>query len=214
MIETFDFIALMAYWRDERKRISLPAMYWVFKICDEVAQRYKVNHKLVYNLDYQEMKDFIVGIADIPSHTHSQGRLTFYIGKDGVKYFYGKDHQRIFRSFFGQKNLNDTLLSGMITSRAGEGKITGRARVVLNPVNAKFEEGEILIAPQTQPGYVPLMKKAKAIVTDQGGITSHAAIISREFGIPCLVGTRFASKILKDGDLIEINTNHGTVKKL
>ena len=61
------------------------------------------------------------------------------------------------------------------------------------------------------PDFVPAMKKASAIVTDEGGITCHAAVISRELGIPCVIGTKIATKVLKDGDLIEIKANHGLI---
>ena len=58
------------------------------------------------------------------------------------------------------------------------------------------------------------MKKAAAIVTDEGGITSHAAIVSRELGIPCVIGTKFATKVFKDGDLIEVDADKGIVRKI
>ena len=58
------------------------------------------------------------------------------------------------------------------------------------------------------------MKKAIAIVTDTGGITSHAAIVSRELGKPCIAGTKIATKVFKDGDLIEVDANKGIVKKV
>ena len=66
----------------------------------------------------------------------------------------------------------------------------------------------------TSPDYVPAMKRAAAIVTDEGGLLSHAAIISRELGKPCIVGTKVATKVLKDGYLIEVNANDGTIKIL
>ena len=66
----------------------------------------------------------------------------------------------------------------------------------------------------TMPDFVMAMKKAAAIVTDEGGITCHAAIISREFKKPCIVGTRIASDILQNGDLIEVDANKGLVKIL
>ena len=66
----------------------------------------------------------------------------------------------------------------------------------------------------TRPELVPAMKKAAAIVTDEGGLTSHAAIVSRELGIPCVVGTKISTKIFKDGDLVEVNANHGSVRKI
>ena len=78
----------------------------------------------------------------------------------------------------------------------------------------KIKKGQILVASMTTVDYLPAMKKASAIVTDDGGITSHAAIISRELGIPCIVGTKIATKVLKDGDLVEVNANKGEVKIL
>jgi len=76
----------------------------------------------------------------------------------------------------------------------------------------KVKKGNILVTVTTHPDYVSAMRKAAAIVTDEGGITSHAAIVSREFGIPCIVGTKVATKILKDGDLVEIDANKGSVR--
>jgi len=58
---------------------------------------------------------------------------------------------------------------------------------------------------------VPAMKKAAAIVTNEGGVTSHAAIVSRELGIPCVIGTKIATEVLHDGDLVEVDANHGKV---
>ena len=75
-----------------------------------------------------------------------------------------------------------------------------------------FRAGEILVANNTTPEFTPIMKKAAAIITEQGGITSHAAIVSRELGIPCVIGTRIATKVLKDGDRVEVDANCGLVK--
>ena len=66
----------------------------------------------------------------------------------------------------------------------------------------------------TRPEFVPLMRKAKAIITDEGGITCHAAIISRELKILCIIGTKTATRLLKDGDLVEVDANTGVVKIL
>ena len=95
------------------------------------------------------------------------------------------------------------------------GKVRGKVRLILDIKDAgKFKAGEILVTRITDPSYVPLMKKAKAIVTDIGGITSHAAIVSRELRKVCLVGTKIATQVLKDGDYIEVDANKGLVKKL
>lgn len=76
---------------------------------------------------------------------------------------------------------------------------------------SKIKEGDVLVAPMTSPDYVPAMKKASAIITDQGGQTSHAAIVSREMGIPCVVGTKNATKILKDGNFVTVDGKEGKI---
>lgn len=78
----------------------------------------------------------------------------------------------------------------------------------------KFKEGDILITSMTRVEFVPLMKKAAAIVTDEGGITCHAAIVSRELKKPCIIGTKNATQVLKDGDFVEVNANEGRVTVL
>jgi phosphohistidine swiveling domain-containing protein len=95
------------------------------------------------------------------------------------------------------------------------GKVKGKVKIILGRADFyKMNEGDILIAPCTRPEYLPLMKKASAIVTDEGGITSHAAIVSRELKIPCIIGTQVATEILKDNDLIEVDADNGVVRKI
>ncbi len=76
----------------------------------------------------------------------------------------------------------------------------------------KMNKGDILVSIATNPDIVPAMKKAAAIITEQGGITSHAAIVSREFNTPCIIGTKIATKVLHDGDLVEVDADKGIVK--
>lgn len=99
-------------------------------------------------------------------------------------------------------------------SSASKGFVSGKVRIVIDVKNAIFNEGEILVTSMTRPEFVPLMKKAAGIITNEGGITSHAAIISRELGIPCVIGTKFATQILHDGDLVEVDADKGIVKIL
>ncbi len=95
------------------------------------------------------------------------------------------------------------------------GSAIGKARVLLNSNQIhEMREGEILVAQATTPDFVPAMKKAKAIITNEGGITSHAAIVSRELGVPCIVGVANATKLIKTGELIEVHAASGTIKKI
>jgi phosphohistidine swiveling domain-containing protein len=93
------------------------------------------------------------------------------------------------------------------------GKAVGQVKVIrLKSDTVKITQGDILVTEMTNPDYVPYMKIAGAIVTDEGGATCHAAIVSRELKIPCIVGTKIATKVLKDGDLVEVNADSGVVR--
>ena len=95
------------------------------------------------------------------------------------------------------------------------GKATGKVRIIIRPGDMhKMSKGDILVSIATDPDIVSAMKKAAAIVTEQGGVTSHAAIVSRELNIPCVIGTKIATKVLKDGDLIEVDASKGIIKIL
>jgi len=95
------------------------------------------------------------------------------------------------------------------------GNVRGKAKIIISEDDFhKMEKGDILITSMTRPEFIPVMKKAAAFVTDEGGITSHAAIVSREMKIPCIIGTKIATKVFKDGDLIEVDAKKGIVRKL
>jgi phosphohistidine swiveling domain-containing protein len=98
---------------------------------------------------------------------------------------------------------------------ACKGNAKGVVRIIRNKDDfVKFKQGEILVTSMTTPDFILVMKKSAAIITDEGGLSCHAAIMSRELHTPCIIGTRIATKVLKDGDVIEIDTNKGVVKIL
>lgn len=139
-------------------------------------------------------------------------------------YIYSKGkilNQTGFKNFLKKKNLELTTNTSTRTNEQGlrgstafKGKIViGRVKIVLNSFEAdSLKKGSILVTPMTSPEYLPAMKTAKAIVTDEGGITCHAAITARELKKPCVIGTKIATKVLKDGDLVEVDANAGIVK--
>ncbi len=99
------------------------------------------------------------------------------------------------------------------TAQPGYGK--GKVKIIFRAKDmGKMNKGDILVSVATDPDVVPAMKKAAAIVTEQGGITSHAAIVSRELGIPCIIGTKIATSVLKDGDMVEVDATKGIVRKI
>lgn len=111
-----------------------------------------------------------------------------------------------------EKVKNSKELEGQI---AFKGYAKGKVRIIKRKIDVEnLKEGEILVSPMTTPDFVMAMKKSSAIVTDEGGLTCHAAIVSREMGKPCIVGTKNATKIFKDGDIVEVDADKGIVRKL
>jgi len=127
-------------------------------------------------------------------------------------------------TIFGTKNLEGPkmeeakpqeqlkiVVRGISAGRRGYG--VGKAVIVLNPEDAHklMKKGDILVTDMTDPDFVPFMKMASAIVTDKGGITSHAAIVSRELNIPCVVGTEIGTQIMKTGVEYTVDSRNGVI---
>ena len=140
----------------------------------------------------------------------------FYSGED----FFGvkdkEDFVREMEKYFSELDkieFSDEFV-GRVTYASDE-VINGEVVLVKSKEELKGNyEGKILVAIQTTPHFVPYLNGVKAIITDEGGVTSHAAIISREFKIPAVVGTQIATKVLKNGDIVEITFKDGKVKKI
>ena len=106
-------------------------------------------------------------------------------------------------------------IKGIVASIGGKaGQIKGTTKIILSEKDfSKIKKGDILVVKETNASFLPAMLKVGAIITDFGGILCHAAIVSRELKIPCIVGTKIATQVLKNGDKIEIDTKNGIVHK-
>lgn len=102
----------------------------------------------------------------------------------------------------------------IIGSPVSAGIAEGIARVILKPENAILKEGEILVAPHTDPGWTPLFASAVAVVTEVGGLMTHGAVVAREYGIPAVVGVDDATTLIKDGERIKVNGDLGYIEIL
>ena len=109
----------------------------------------------------------------------------------------------------------DSSVSSIEGMTAWPGRAKGRVRVIRRNNEIKtFQAGEILVSPMTTPDYLAAMKKSVAIITDEGGMLCHAAIIAREMQKPCVIGTKIATKVLKDGDMVEVDADRGVIRKI
>ena len=108
--------------------------------------------------------------------------------------------------------ITSTVTSGSLTGTAASaGVVTARARVILDPVGARIEPGEILVTPSTDPGWTPLFLTAGGLIVETGGANSHGAVVAREYGIPAVVGVPDATARIKTGDLITVDGSAGIV---
>lgn len=121
------------------------------------------------------------------------------------------DAQELWQRYVEFKASTSTVV-GVVASNGGRHFINGEVVVVSSPVDI-VEKDKILVVPSTSPSYVPLMRNAKALITDHGGMMSHAAIVAREFNLPCIVGTKQATKVLQSGDKVVLDLVRGEVSK-
>lgn len=143
--------------------------------------------------------------------TRQRYNLNFLMFSQGKKtiFVYDKFLIKKIRDAFGPSKLLREI-NGTIVSN---GKVRGIVKLISSTADLKhLKKGQVLVSNFTTPDYILAMKKAIAIVTDDGGITSHAAIIARELKKPCVVGTKIATKVLHDGDLVEVDAEKGIVR--
>ncbi len=133
--------------------------------------------------------------------------------KGKLIYFDGKEIEEIKKQqeITEEVNFDIREIKGITAS---PGKVTGLVKIVAMDKKglSDVKNGDILVTSMTTPDFIPAMEKAVAFVTNEGGITCHAAIVSREMKKPCIIGTKIATKVLKDGDLVEVDADKGVVK--
>ena len=170
-------------------------------------------------LFHQEIKDFIDKNKKIPTIEDLTSRQNlFYIKQypiDSFQLLTGKVAEKEIakrRLFTTEKYDNKKEFSGQVAYR---GQVRGRVKIVNSRKDMpNFKNGEIIVSVMTEPGYLPIMKKAGAFITDEGGLLCHAAIVARELKKPCIIGTKIATKVLKDGQLVEVDAEKGIIKKI
>jgi phosphohistidine swiveling domain-containing protein len=200
---------VFAYMQDERKKYVLIANYYHSLFLTEFSKRLNIQIKdLEYSYIY-ELKDAKIDIKKLRERKKSV--LVINTNK-GYEIFSGKISNDIYNKIFKIDHKESFELKGF---SANLGKVKGYVKIV-NKIHDIINvcEGDILVTSMTRPEMVIAMKKASAIVTDEGGITSHAAIVSRELKIPCIIGTKIATKVFKDNDLVEVDANKGVVRKI
>ncbi|MFA6215169.1 MAG: PEP-utilizing enzyme [Patescibacteria group bacterium] len=214
-------LSFCVWWQDLRKYYIFLANHYIDLFLAEFARRYGLSFNDLHFYNVYETLDLAekgkkISAEEIKSR---QNYLVVHYSQNSnsLKYVSGAPAKKIIAQFIppAAKAANKKIseFKGLVVSRGK--KVAAKVRIINSAADFKtMEKGEILVTPMTSPDYIVVIKKAAAIITDEGGMTSHAAIVSRELGIPCIVGTKIATKVLKDGDLVEVDTGKGTVKKI
>jgi phosphohistidine swiveling domain-containing protein len=200
-------------WQDERKKDIIVGAWALNKFVLELAKRFKIDHQDLRYLLPEKVTLNLLKNPKLKEQLSAMRNYSVYLFyKNETEILTGKEAKRFVKRLKGRKESFTKEINGLAASL---GKISGITRICLTIEDLKkVKKDEILVTTMTRPEFVPAMKKAAAVVTDEGGLTCHAAIVSRELGIPCVIGTKMATRVLKDGDLVEVNANHGMVKKI
>jgi len=201
--------------RDIRKDLIAKMTLNYYKVAEKLMKKYDVPKELIYFYRFAELlkgeEYFKSKIEELKKRKKGYCCLLYYNGNVEESYDFDKNKE-IMDAYYLSLIKDTNEIKGQ---PAFKGKVRGKAKIILNHDEFnKFEQGDILVTGMTRPEFVPLMKKASAIITNEGGITSHAAIVAREMKIPTIIGTKNATRILKDNDLVEVDAENGVVRIL
>lgn len=206
---------IMTYMKDLRDEYRRTGVYYVQFLYKEIAKRIGVNQYLLSYASTEEICNFLKTNEFPNKDKLAERKEGFLLFKTNNHFFcYSGNEMLTYAKEIGFKKpeVKNPEIRGTIGSK---GKICGTVKVVLTEADLhKILPGDILVALTTNPAYTPVMSKAAAFVTDEGGMTAHAAIVAREMKKPCIVGTKTATKLLKDGDYVEVDANQGIVRIL
>lgn len=204
---------MVCFYREYRNDLRREGLYCIKPLFEKIGKKFGLNVKEVCYLTNAEIKKSLISSKLQVTKRRIRQRIKKYILYGSIKQNILIDDEKnvdeIVRRIKEKEERTDIIKGQTASTGIARGKV-----VVISNINKlkNFKENSVLVASMTAPDYVPAMKKSAAIITDEGGITCHAAIISRELSRPCIIGTRIATKVLKDGDLVEVDADKGIVK--
>ena len=195
----------------------------LYHIADLAAKEFNLGLEDIKFYSFDEFAILLESGISVKQSIINERKISFvmYSVGDNVFVLEGKEKNEVLKRFKEEDHKEKTEFKGIT---ANKGKVIAKVRVILPEMDQdynlfikklsliKMEPGEILVTETTSPDFVPLMKIASGVIANQGGLNSHAAIFSRELGIPCVVGTYHATDILKTGDLVELDATSGIVR--
>lgn len=204
----------LAYFKEYRKGLSSKTHYLIEPLLIAIARKGNLSLKEVRYLWPEEIEKILLNDQSMTKIASNRISFSIYIQKGKQQDVLIKKRAKDFLAKNVKEEINKetATIKGVVASM---GKVSGIVKLVITARDIKkMKKGNILVSTMTNPDLIPAISKAAAIITDTGGMTCHAAIVSRELNIPCIIGTQHATKILKDGDKVEVDANNGTIKIL
>ncbi len=213
-----DFIFLRTYTTECSDHLFYVGRHTIFK---EISNRTNIEDKDLIMLDDKEILDILKNKGNMRQEIKNiledrkkgfamiwlNGNVQTVFGDESLEL--QREIAKIYKISSNEEKNEDKGISGSV---ANKGKVKGIARILTSYKDIhKVEKGDIIVATMTTPDYVSAMEKAAGFITDEGGITCHAAILSREFNVPCIVGTINGTKEIQDGQTIELDAYTGKV---
>ncbi|MFH1750864.1 MAG: PEP-utilizing enzyme [Candidatus Micrarchaeota archaeon] len=211
----FEIASEILHFKAERKDLYQKSYFQINPLLVEIGKRTRITLARMRMMLPEEVKGALFDGNANRELLDERGRFCVAISENNsTRVFVGLEARHILDEDVEKENVK-TDVSELKGKCANPGFARGIVRQILSPSDLpKMKKGDILVAQATNPDVVPAMRKAAAIVTNTGGITCHAAIVSRELGTPCIVGTKIATDVLKDGMEVEVDATRGIVKIL
>lgn len=204
----------LVYFRTYRMDTFVKYGFWARPLFKEIAKKLSMTMDDMFYLLFDEIKAALIDKKDFSKKINERKKAFGFIRhKDNITILTGEELEEYKKKETPEEI--DKEITEIRGAMASPGREKGTVKVVHSKKDLnKVQKGDILVASMTTPDYIVAMEKAAAFVTDEGGILCHAAIISREMGKACVIGTKIATKVLKDGDIVEVNANEGIVRKI
>ncbi len=211
-----DVLEDLFYLMDKKKEVLTQGHFAVTFLFQEAAERLGLNLNDIRWFFWREVKVALLGRKSLSSRKaqqrkkssvtkHADGRAVFLAKKEAKKLILDIEKDE-------RHDTEKRIIKGI---SASTGRVKGKICHLRSArENSRIKQGQILLVSNTTPDFMPAIRKCTAIVTNEGGLTCHAAIVSRELKIPCIVGTKIATKVLKNGDLVLVDANKGIIKIL
>jgi phosphohistidine swiveling domain-containing protein len=200
------------YLRNRRLEYYSECGYYAKPLFLEIGKRLNLDYEDVFSLLERELKDSITNGLVVSNSIIQDRKYKYGIILENGKFelFHGDDADKI-----DEPVLNNQKITHLTGDIANSGFAQGLAKIILGEEDFyKVKKGDVVVVVSTTPKWNPILEISSAIIADMGGMTSHAAKISTELGIPCIIGTKIGTKVFQDGDILQVDANNGKILRL